>query len=172
MSTLRYPHRFVLITSSLTCQPRLCPCGFAFLVYLFPPFFFFTFKNALEQMPLEEQTPPCRHPHTNDSVVFHSVLLWKQQECETELRYHCREKKLKKPPMCVSRIPSGTSLSLSGYLAVRICSWNSSWNSGCIQQLGVVFKALWSLWSPCWSINGLCASAAPCAPGMSPKFIK
>lgn len=49
-------------------------------------------KKTLDQLPLKEHTLPFHIPYTNHSVVLHFMLLWKQQEYGTGLRYHCRGK--------------------------------------------------------------------------------
>lgn len=77
-------------------------------------------KKTLDQLPLKEHTLPFHIPYTNPSVVLHFMLLWKQQEYGTKLRYHCRGK-IMYSWLCVSMIPYGTFPTLSWYLAMRIC---------------------------------------------------
>lgn len=78
--------------SSLTPLLVSHVCVFVFLASWFTYFPFI----CLEKGPWPDAlkgacSPTCLH--TNRSVVLHFMLLWKQQEYETQLRYQCRGEK-------------------------------------------------------------------------------
>lgn len=121
MNTFTCPHQLVLITTSPTCQSGLCPCVYGFLIYLFP--FFFALQKALDQMPLKE------HTHTLTQTIhlcFIACCYGNNRSMKQNLDTSAGGKKIMYSLLCVSRIPYGSFLTLSRYLAVRICFWLSS----------------------------------------------